>query len=99
VEPTISAELCRKCNDLIKEREGKRPLGSKPTHPFASHLSRGYRLRHELPVQRMRAMGFAVCVSERYSSRWRQRIRFKLRLPQVQAAASDREGQAIAIPP
>ena len=38
VEPIVSQDLWKQCNDILNEREGKRPLGPKPTHPFAGLL-------------------------------------------------------------
>jgi site-specific DNA recombinase len=38
VEPIVSEELWNQCSNILKEREGKRPLGPKPTHPFAGLL-------------------------------------------------------------
>ncbi|HXT39008.1 MAG TPA: recombinase family protein [Candidatus Angelobacter sp.] len=38
VEPIVSEDLWRQCNDLLDERKGKRPPGPKPTHLFAGLL-------------------------------------------------------------
>ena len=38
VEPIVPEALWKQCNDLLQDREGKRPPGPKPTHPFAGIL-------------------------------------------------------------
>jgi len=38
VEPIVPEALWKQCNDLLRDREGKRPPGPKPTHPFAGIL-------------------------------------------------------------
>jgi len=38
VEPIVSEDLWKQCNNLLQERKDKRPLGPKPTHPFAGLL-------------------------------------------------------------
>jgi site-specific DNA recombinase len=38
VEPIIPEELWDRCNEMLKKRKDRRPLGPKPIHPFAGLL-------------------------------------------------------------